>query len=115
MERNALWRSVIDTKYGSMWGGGGVVGFIIMCRGHMGWSTEIYKGWDDFCCFIIFKVGDGSSIKFWHDPWCEGLPMEDNFLELYNIAKDKEASVAELLSYFSAENYHWNINFIRPV
>ena len=46
-----------------------------------------------------FKVGDGSSTKFWHDPWSEGLPWENNFTELYNISSYMEASVAELLSF----------------
>ena len=32
MERNALWRRVIDTKYGSLWG----VGVLIVFRGLMG-------------------------------------------------------------------------------
>ena len=32
MERNALWRRVIDTKYGSLWG----VGVLIVLRGLMG-------------------------------------------------------------------------------
>ena len=51
-----------------------------------------------------FKVGDGST-KFWLDPWSEGLPWENNFTELYNISSNKEASVAELLS-FEGENYN---------
>ena len=42
-------------------------------------------------------MGDGSSIRFWHDLWCEGLPLENIFLELFNIASNKEASMAELL------------------
>ena len=32
MERNALWRRVIDTKYGSLWG----VGVLTVFRGLMG-------------------------------------------------------------------------------
>ena len=77
------------------WGGGGC------------WSANSVQGplWDVFYRLIIFKVGDGSSIKFWHDPWCEGLPLDNIFPELYNIANDKYASVAELLS-LSEKNYH---------
>ena len=78
-----LVRRVIDTKYGSIfgWGSGGGVGVLIVCRGLYGvclWKY-IRKGWDVFCRLIIFKVGDGSSIKFWHDPLCEGLPLENIF------------------------------------
>ena len=59
---------------------------------------ELYqKGWDDFYPFIIFKVRDGSCIKFWRDPSCKGLPLKDIFPELYTIAITKDASVAELL------------------
>ena len=63
-----------------------------------------------FILFIIFKVGDGSCVKFWCDPWCERLPLKNIFLELYNIASNKDASVAELLL-SSKANYHWNIRF----
>ena len=55
------------------------------------------EGWDDFYPCIIFKMGDGSSIRFWHDLWCEGLPLENIFSELFNITSNKEASMAELL------------------
>ena len=40
--------------------------------------------------------------------------MENNFPKVYNIASNKDASMAELLS-SSVANYHWNINFIQPV
>ena len=76
---------------------------------------EIYQERvEGFYPIIIFKVWDGSCIKFWHDPWCEGLPLEINFPELYNIASKKDASVAELLS-SSRANYHYKISFTRPV
>ena len=57
-------------------------------------------------------MGDGSCFKFWCDPWCEGLPLKNIFLDLYNIASNKDALVAELSS---EANYHWNIQFTRPV
>ena len=83
-----------------------------------GWCSHSVQGpygvglWDNFYPSIIFKVGDGSSIKFWHDPWCEGLLSENNFPELYDIASNKEASRAEMMS-SSGGTFHWNIKFIR--
>ena len=59
-------------------------------------------------------MGFGSSIKFWHDPWCEGLPLKNNYPKLYSIARNKEASMAELAS-FSEDSYSWNISFIHLV
>lgn len=26
--------------------------------------------WDSFSCFVVFELGDGSSISFWDDIWC---------------------------------------------
>ena len=88
------------------------------CSCNVQWPYEvglwhyIRKGRNDFYPVIIFKVGDGSSIKFWHDPWCEGLLSENNFPELYDIASNKEASRAEMMS-SSGGTFHWNIRFIR--
>ena len=40
--------------------------------------------------------------------------MKNIFLELYNIASNKDASVAKLLL-SSEANYHWNIRFTQLV
>ena len=78
MESNALWRRIIEAKYGCMlWGGGGLV---LYGPYGVGLWKYIRKGWEEFYSFIIFKVGDGSCIKFWHDPWCEEFPLESGFL-----------------------------------
>ena len=74
------------------------------CSCNVQWPYEvglwhyIRKGRNDFYPFIIFKVGDGSCFKFWCDPWCERLPLQNIFPDLYNIASNKDASMAELLS-----------------
>lgn len=56
------------------------------------WKS-IRKGWDTFHCFVSFKAGDGSSIKFWQDHWCGGHPPKENFPELYSIEHNKDDSV----------------------
>ena len=43
------------------------------------------KGGDAFHHFLNFKVADGSSIKFLHDLWYEGLPLKNNFPENYTV------------------------------
>ena len=53
MKREALWRKVVDHKYGSMWGLQGSCGVSL-------WKI-IRKGCEGFNWFS-FKVGDGSSI-----------------------------------------------------
>lgn len=84
--RKVLWRRAIDNKYGSMWGRGGwclnrVQGPYRVCL----WKS-IRKGWDSFHRNISFKVGDDSSSKFWHDPWCNGPPLKEIFPETHGIA-----------------------------
>jgi hypothetical protein len=62
------WRRVIVINYGCQWGDWcshsvpGPYGVSL-------WKT-ISKGWDRFSQFVSYKVGDGSSIKFWTDRWC---------------------------------------------
>jgi hypothetical protein len=62
------------------------------------WKT-IRKGWDCFSHFVNFKVGDGSSLKFWFDPWCGEVSLRDRFPELYRIASNADASVHDLLTF----------------
>lgn len=81
-----------------------------------GLSMEIYirKGWEEFYRFIIFKVGDGSSIKFWHDPLCEGLPLE-NIFQNYTILP--MISTLQWLSCYHCQRRTtiWIISFIRLI
>jgi len=69
-EREALWRVVVETKYGSLEGGWcskevvgpfGVCVCVCMC-------VEMYKeGVGIFYKFVSYEVGDGSQVRFWHD------------------------------------------------
>lgn len=91
LERDALRRRVIDTKYGSIWWG--------WCSNIVQGPYEVFlwksirKGWDTFHCFVSFKAEDGSSIKFWQDPWCGGHPPMENFPDLNSIEHNKDDSV----------------------
>ena len=40
MKRTALWRRLIETKYGSMWEEGGGAGVLVVCRGLTGLVYE---------------------------------------------------------------------------
>jgi hypothetical protein len=66
-EREALWRVVVDSKYGSSWGG--------WCSNevHGSYGVSLWKnirrGWREFSSHTRFEVGDGSKIRFWHDKW----------------------------------------------
>jgi hypothetical protein len=73
---------------------------------------NIKNDWEYFSNFVSFKVGDGLHIRFWYDVWCGEAAIKFSFPELYSIARDKEASVSDLLD--SSYTYiHWNSSFIR--
>lgn len=65
----ALWRRVVDHKYGSMWGGWCLIGSQALYE--MSLWKNIRKDWDSFLCFTSCKVDDGPRIQ-WHDSWCGG-------------------------------------------
>jgi hypothetical protein len=61
LEREALWRIVMESKYGSLWGGwcsNEVHGLYVM-----GLWKNIKRGWREFSSHIRFEVED-CSIRF---------------------------------------------------
>uniref|UniRef100_A0A2N9IHU7 Reverse transcriptase domain-containing protein n=1 Tax=Fagus sylvatica TaxID=28930 RepID=A0A2N9IHU7_FAGSY len=112
LEREALWTLVVDAKYGSLWGG--------WCSksGTGSYGVSVWKfirrGWDTFHSHCSFLVGDGQRVKFWQDWWCGDRVLNAVFPELFTISQDKEASVADLMS-FPNGRLHWDFHFVRNV
>ena len=76
-------------------------------------STEILA-MSMFVKFTNFTVDDGTRIELWHDLWCGGQPLREGFLELFRIARNTEALVADHLL-ISRETHHWDIHFVKTV
>ena len=53
-------------------------------------------------------------IHFWHDRWCGEEPLRLTSPELFSIAREKDAAIADLLS-FKSGMMHCNLSFIRSV
>ena len=87
MERAALWRQVIKVKYGCEWGGwctrpvNGPYG--------VGLWKYISRGWPSFSHLILYDIGDGSRVKFWHDLWCGETSLAISYPELFRVCRDK--------------------------
>uniref|UniRef100_A0A2N9HB10 lysine--tRNA ligase n=1 Tax=Fagus sylvatica TaxID=28930 RepID=A0A2N9HB10_FAGSY len=75
VEREALWRQVIEGKYRSLGGG---------------WSSN---------------VGDGSRIKFWLDLWCGDGPLKDTYPELFRLAQNKDAFIVDHLQHRNSSTH----------
>ncbi|KAF5442537.1 hypothetical protein F2P56_035184 [Juglans regia] len=109
-EREALWRTVIALKHGESWGG--------WCSNEVsgphgvGLWKHIRRGWDIYAAHTCFKVGNGVKVKFWHDLWCGDRALKDVYPGVYSLARRKDASIADLLS-FTNGSFQWNLTFNR--
>jgi hypothetical protein len=59
-------------------------------------------------------VGDGSRTNFWHELLCGDHPLKEPLLELFCLARNRDAMVVEL-RIVSNDAVYWDINFIRLV
>jgi hypothetical protein len=108
-ERDALWRKVVEVKYGSMAGG---------------WCTnQVMRSYGVGFGSILGEDGSVSQsslnlrlvmyhISFWHDTWCGDQPLKVSYPELYRIARNKKAWVSDNMQILN-EVVHWNVHFIR--
>ena len=63
---------------------------------------------------IQFEVGVGDRVKFWTNWWCGDSPLQLTFPVGYEIALNKEASVAFSLEWLGIEERRsWDICFIQ--
>jgi hypothetical protein len=111
-EREQWWRTVIEAKYGSVWGGWRSSDTL---GSHgVGLWKYISREWRMFFCHTRLDSGDGSKIRFWEDVWCGEVTLKDAFLGLYNIASVKDASIADNVDRSSGST-KWNFSFIHLV
>jgi hypothetical protein len=88
-ERDALWRSVIEVKYGSVRGDWSSLP-VTESYGVSVWKF-IPRGWDNVAKYLRFEVGEESHIHFWHDLWCGNKHLKLYYPALYSIAHFSDA------------------------
>jgi hypothetical protein len=62
----------------------------------------------------MFSIGSGESVSFWLDQWCEEGVLKGLFPAIYSIAQDKQAKVANYLSWHN-DDMVWSVNLVRSL
>ena len=74
------------------------------------WKS-IKEGTEKFFSQILYNVGEGNRVSFWHDPWCEPTPLKELFPSMYDCSVSKEAWVFDLVVSNSEGGRSWNLLF----
>ena len=112
IEEDALWRQVIEMKYGCVWGGW----FTRAVTGPYGvvlWKN-ISQGWPSFSRHILYDISDGSRVKFSQDRWCGETSLVVRYPDLFRFCRNKDASVAELMMSANGVLF-WDVRFVMGV
>ncbi|GAU24870.1 hypothetical protein TSUD_115940 [Trifolium subterraneum] len=86
VDREGLWFRVLAAREGGELGGS--------------WFGE----------HVSKRVGDGSDTSLWTDPWMEGVPLCERFRRLFDLARNKMRTVAEMFSLgwgVDGETWEW--------
>lgn len=117
VEKNALWRNVINSKYK---------------MGESSWipklelNRKVSSIWKDIMSIqdtnpsmhaqyfenIRFKVGDGSSIKFWMDPWLGTPCLAETYPSLFRMVRCKDDLLSQVIAR-KADSNQWDLQFRR--
>lgn len=88
-DRGSLWKKVMGGKYGV--GTGDLCTFLVRSTHRKGLWVKM-TGWE-YSNFILFPVGNGERVSFWHDVWCEEWSLFSTFRVLFSTTHDREASI----------------------
>ena len=82
-EREALWRRVINLKYGEEEGGWRTRE--VNGRNGVGLWKAITKKWLLLDGRLAYHVGNGQRVRFWKDKWYGDGPLCESFSSLFSI------------------------------
>ena len=119
MENEALWRRLIDSKYGSdKWGWWPKL-VPSYCRSGV-WRDIIYVGDKSnmrgkaLHKGVGFIIGDGTCVRFWLDDWVGMGPLSELFPRIFRLVVNKESCVSD---YFEVRSgcMVWEVPFRRTL
>ena len=96
-------------------------------EGEGGWTTrevresygmslwkDIRKGWEEFSIRTRIHIGNGRSTRFWWDIWVGDSKLKDMFPQLFRMATNNSAVVADLWGRQGGGGGGWEVHFRRP-
>jgi hypothetical protein len=95
--REVWWKVVVDSKYGSLWGGW-CSSELVGAYGVGLWKI-IRRGWEKFSSHTRVDVGDDSNVRFWNDLWSGDMALKEAFPVLMEMN-----DIWPLSLYFSTPN-----------
>lgn len=111
-EKEALWRRVLDSKYGysnKNW----IPLPVLSVRGSYTWKgiLNISNKVEVMKSLGIFP-GNGKSTSFWYDSWVGNSPLNEMFPRHFRVSSSQDACVADM-DKFVDNVWVWDITFRR--
>ena len=73
---------------------------------------SIKEGIEKFFSQILYNVGEGRRVSFWHDPWSGPIPLKELFPAMFACFLSKKAWVSNLVvSTSEGGSRSWNLLF----
>ena len=61
---------------------------------------------------MVYAVGEGNRIRFWHDPWSGPIPLKELYPELFACAVVQEALISDIVIFTpDGGGRSWNFLF----
>lgn len=61
---------------------------------------------------LSLSVGNGDSIRFWHDKWCDSEPVKVSFPRLLSISSQKDFYISQM-GYWQDNSWIWALTWRR--
>ena len=75
---------------------------------------NIRKGAESFFGHVLYAVGEGFHVRFWHDPWSSPTALKDLYPTMFAIAANKEAMIFDMVDFaLDGGGKSWNLSFCR--
>ena len=74
---------------------------------------DIRKGWEEFSIRTRIHIGNGRSTRFWWDIWVGDSKLKDTFPQLFRMATNNSAAVADLWGRQGGGGGVWEVHFRR--